>query len=51
MVTVAGTLIYYLWVSYMPSYVHVTTGMPLDRGALRRRHDSRQPGYFFTFGG
>lgn len=33
-VTVAGTLIYYLWVSYMPSYVHVTTGMPLSRALL-----------------
>jgi len=33
-VTVAGTLIYYLWVSYMPSYVHVATGMPLDRALL-----------------
>ncbi|MGQ4513111.1 MFS transporter [Streptomyces sp. DW26H14] len=33
-VTVAGTLIYYIWVSYMPSYVHVTTGMPLNRALL-----------------
>ncbi|MEW2544294.1 MFS transporter [Streptomyces sp. NPDC047002] len=33
-VTVAGTLIYYLWVSYMPSYVHVTTGMPLNKALL-----------------
>ncbi|WP_037569159.1 MFS transporter [Phaeacidiphilus oryzae] len=33
-VTVAGTLIYYLWVSYMPNYVHVTTGMPLSRALL-----------------
>ncbi|GHJ36822.1 MFS transporter [Streptomyces sp. TS71-3] len=33
-VTIAGTLIYYLWVSYMPAYVHVTTGMPLNKALL-----------------
>ncbi len=33
-VTIAGTLIYYVWVSYMPSYAHVTTGIPLSRALL-----------------
>ncbi len=33
-ITVAGTLIYYVWVSYMPSYAHVTTGIPLNRALL-----------------
>jgi MHS family alpha-ketoglutarate permease-like MFS transporter len=32
-ITVAGTLIYYMWVSYMPAYAHLTTGIPL-RDAL-----------------
>jgi MHS family alpha-ketoglutarate permease-like MFS transporter len=33
-ITIAGTLIYYVWVSYMPSYAHVTTGIPLSRALL-----------------
>jgi MFS transporter, MHS family, alpha-ketoglutarate permease len=33
-ITIAGTLIYYLWVSYLPSYAHVTTGLPLSRALL-----------------
>lgn len=32
-ITVAGTLIYYIWVSYMPAYAHLATGIPL-RDAL-----------------
>ncbi|MCQ9368856.1 MFS transporter [Brevibacterium sp. 91QC2O2] len=30
-ITIAGTLLYYLWVSYLPTYVHVSTGMPLGQ--------------------
>ncbi|OMH35018.1 MFS transporter [Tersicoccus sp. Bi-70] len=33
-VTIAGTLLYYIWVSYMPTYVHVTTGMPLSQALI-----------------
>lgn len=33
-ITVAGTLIYYVWISYMPSYAHVTTGIPLNQALL-----------------
>ncbi len=33
-VTVAGTLIYYVWISYMPTYAHVATGIPLSRALL-----------------
>lgn len=33
-ITIAGTLIYYLWVSYMPSYAHVITGISLQRALL-----------------
>ncbi|MES4887320.1 MFS transporter [Streptomyces sp. NPDC096012] len=33
-ITVAGTLVYYVWVSYLPSYAHVTTGIPLNRALL-----------------
>lgn len=32
-VTLAGTLIYYMWVSFMPAYAHLATGIPL-RDAL-----------------
>ncbi|WP_231974108.1 MFS transporter [Pseudonocardia sp. HH130630-07] len=32
-ITVAGTLIYYIWVSFMPAYAHLRTGIPL-RDAL-----------------
>jgi MFS transporter, MHS family, alpha-ketoglutarate permease len=30
-ITLAGTLTYYMWLIYMPTYVHSTTGMPLSR--------------------
>lgn len=33
-VTIAGTLLYYMWVSYMPTYAHVTTGLPLNEALL-----------------
>lgn len=33
-VTVAGTLIYYVWVAYMPTYAHLATGIPLKRALL-----------------
>ncbi|TDD36447.1 MFS transporter [Nonomuraea terrae] len=33
-VTIAGTLLYYIWVSYMPTYAHVTTGIPLNQALL-----------------
>ncbi|GAA5151416.1 MULTISPECIES: MFS transporter [Amycolatopsis] len=33
-ITIAGTLTYYLWVSYLPSYAHVTTGIPLKTALL-----------------
>ncbi|SFN63956.1 MFS transporter, MHS family, alpha-ketoglutarate permease [Pseudonocardia ammonioxydans] len=32
-ITIAGTLIYYIWVSFMPTYAHIATGIPL-RDAL-----------------
>lgn len=33
-VTIAGTLIYYVWVTYLPTYAHVTTGIPLNLALL-----------------
>ncbi|AIJ24382.1 MFS transporter [Amycolatopsis methanolica] len=33
-VTIAGTLIYYVWVTYMPTYAHLTTGIPLRQALL-----------------
>jgi len=33
-VTIAGTLLYYMWVSYMPTYAHVTRGIPLSDALL-----------------
>jgi MHS family alpha-ketoglutarate permease-like MFS transporter len=33
-VTIAGTLIYYVWVTYMPTYAHLTTGIPLREALL-----------------
>lgn len=33
-INVGGTLLYYVWLSYLPVYVNVTTGMPLSE-ALR----------------
>ncbi|MDT7692702.1 MAG: transporter, family, alpha-ketoglutarate permease [Pseudonocardiales bacterium] len=32
-ITIAGTLTYYVWISYMPGYAHAATGIPL-RDAL-----------------
>jgi len=33
-ITIAGTLLYYMWVSYMPTYASVTTGIPLNQALL-----------------
>jgi MHS family alpha-ketoglutarate permease-like MFS transporter len=33
-ITIAGTLLYYMWVSYMPTFAHVTTGLPLNQALL-----------------
>lgn len=33
-ITIAGTLTYYIWISYMAVYAHVATGMPLARALL-----------------
>jgi MHS family alpha-ketoglutarate permease-like MFS transporter len=33
-ITIAGTLIYYVWVTYMPTYAHLTTGIPLNQALL-----------------
>ncbi|ROS74078.1 MHS family alpha-ketoglutarate permease-like MFS transporter [Curtobacterium sp. PhB130] len=33
-ITIAGTLLYYMWVSYMPTYAHVTTGLPLNQALI-----------------
>ncbi|WP_217133433.1 MFS transporter [Leucobacter chinensis] len=33
-ITIAGTLLYYMWVSYMPTYAHITTGIPLNQALL-----------------
>jgi MHS family alpha-ketoglutarate permease-like MFS transporter len=33
-VTIAGTLIYYVWVTYMPTYAHLSTGIPLKTALL-----------------
>jgi MHS family alpha-ketoglutarate permease-like MFS transporter len=30
-ITIAGTLLYYMWVSYMPTYAVVATGIPLSQ--------------------
>ncbi|MHA7272955.1 MFS transporter [Arthrobacter sp. TMT4-20] len=30
-ITIAGTLLYYMWVSYMPTYAAVATGIPLSQ--------------------
>ncbi|MCP2260976.1 MFS transporter, MHS family, alpha-ketoglutarate permease [Streptoalloteichus tenebrarius] len=32
--TIAGTLIYYVWVTYMPTYAHLATGIPLREALL-----------------
>jgi MHS family alpha-ketoglutarate permease-like MFS transporter len=33
-ITIAGTLLYYMWASYMPTYASVTTGIPLSQALL-----------------
>ncbi|GAB3003824.1 MFS transporter [Amycolatopsis acidiphila] len=33
-ITIAGTLIYYVWVTYMPTYAHLATGIPLSKALL-----------------
>jgi MHS family alpha-ketoglutarate permease-like MFS transporter len=33
-ITIAGTLLYYMWVSYMPTYAAVATGIPLSLALL-----------------
>ncbi|GAA5156096.1 MULTISPECIES: MFS transporter [Amycolatopsis] len=33
-ITIAGTLIYYVWVTYMPTYAHLATGIPLNQALL-----------------
>lgn len=33
-ITIAGTLLYYMWVSYMPTYAAVATGIPLSQALI-----------------
>jgi MHS family alpha-ketoglutarate permease-like MFS transporter len=33
-ITIAGTMTYYIWISYMPTYAHVATGLPLPSALL-----------------
>ncbi|MEU5838067.1 MFS transporter [Streptomyces diacarni] len=33
-ITVAGTLTYYIWVNYLPTYANLTTGIPLSTALL-----------------
>ncbi|MFC9177208.1 MULTISPECIES: MFS transporter [unclassified Streptomyces] len=33
-ITVAGTLTYYIWVNYLPTYANLTTGIPLRQALL-----------------
>lgn len=33
-ITIAGTLLYYMWVNFMPTYAAVTTGIPLNEALL-----------------
>lgn len=33
-ITVAGTLTYYIWVNYLPTYANLTTGIDMDRALL-----------------
>lgn len=33
-ITIAGTMTYYIWISYMPTYAHVASGLPLPRALL-----------------
>jgi MHS family alpha-ketoglutarate permease-like MFS transporter len=33
-ITIAGTLTYYIWVNYLPTYANLTTGIPLNKALL-----------------
>ncbi|MBU7597728.1 MFS transporter [Streptomyces sp. P38-E01] len=33
-ITIAGTLTYYIWVNYLPTYANLTTGIPLETALL-----------------
>jgi MHS family alpha-ketoglutarate permease-like MFS transporter len=33
-ITIAGTLLYYIWISYMPGYAHAAEGVPLNQAFL-----------------
>jgi MHS family alpha-ketoglutarate permease-like MFS transporter len=33
-ITIAGTMTYYIWITYMPAYAHVAVGMPLPSALL-----------------
>ncbi|MGQ4411314.1 MFS transporter, partial [[Kitasatospora] papulosa] len=33
-ITIAGTLTYYIWVNYLPTYANLTTGIPLKTALL-----------------
>jgi MHS family alpha-ketoglutarate permease-like MFS transporter len=33
-ITVAGTLTYYIWITYLPTYASITTGIPLSSALL-----------------
>lgn len=33
-ITIAGTLTYYIWITYLPTYAHIATGIPLDQALL-----------------
>lgn len=33
-ITIAGTLTYYIWVNYLPTYANLTTGIPLKQALL-----------------
>lgn len=33
-ITIAGTLTYYIWVNYLPTYANLTTGIPMNQALL-----------------
>ena len=33
-ITIAGTMTYYIWITYMPTYAHVASGLPLPTALL-----------------
>lgn len=33
-ITIAGTLTYYIWVNYLPTYANLTTGIPLSQALM-----------------